>query len=175
MTIYEKLMHIQNELKVPKTHYNKFGDFYYRNAEDISEAVKPIAEKYSAVVFLNDELICESGRFYIKATASLISTDMANEEAPQIISVSALAREDESRKGMSAEQLTGSTSSYARKYALNALFNIDDSRDADNEEKGVLCDKCGKQITHPAAIELKRQGKPVICAECRKAQKEERI
>ncbi len=172
MTIYEKLMHIQNELKVPKTHYNRFGEYYYRNVDDILEALKPLAMKYNSVLFLTDELVCENGRFYIKAIASLISTDTSDEQSPQVISVSAVAREEDSRAKASFPQLTGSASSYARKYALNALFNIDDTKDVDSEEKGTFCDKCGKPITHPDALKLRAQGKPVVCSECRKAERQ---
>ncbi|MCR8690583.1 MULTISPECIES: ERF family protein [Campylobacter] len=120
-----ELLKIQTELKAPKTQFNKFGGYQYRSCEDIVEALKPLQEKYKCVVLLNDELVIIGDRYYIKATATIV-----NEKGDKL-SVSALAREPENKKGMDESQITGSSSSYARKYALNGLFAIDDTKDAD--------------------------------------------
>lgn len=134
MSIYEILQAIQSELKAPKTQYNKFGGYNYRNCEDILEAVKPICAKYKAVVILTDELVIIGERYYIKATAVLKSGE--NE-----ISTTAYAREEESKKGMDGSQVTGAASSYARKYALNGLFAIDDTKDSDTTNTGTEGEK----------------------------------
>lgn len=126
MNIYEKLLNIQTELKAPKNQYNDFGKYNYRNCEDILEAVKPLCAKHQAACVLTDEIVMLGDRFYVKATATLINT-----ENGERISNSASAREDATKKGMDGAQLTGSTSSYARKYALNGLFAIDDTKDSD--------------------------------------------
>lgn len=126
MTIHEKLAAIQNELKAPKNQYNDYGKFSYRNCEDILEAVKPLCEKNKVVLFLNDEVLFIQTRFYIKATATLMDLEGAG-----VIDVSAYAREEESKKGMDGSQVTGAASSYARKYALNGMFCIDDAKDSD--------------------------------------------
>ena len=128
-----KLVKIQSELKAPKGQVNKFGNYRYRSAEDIIEAAKPILHKYSCALLISDEIVQVSDRVYVKATAMLI--DEENEELP--IRVHGWAREEEVKKGMDAAQITGSASSYARKYALNGLFAIDDTKDADatNEHK----------------------------------------
>ena len=130
MNIYEKLSNIQNELKAPKSQFNKFGGYKYRSCEDILEAVKPICKKYGAVLVISDKLENIGDRYYIKAMAELIDTEEEN------VSVcnTAYAREEESKKGMDGSQITGTASSYARKYALNGLFNIDDTKDADTDE-----------------------------------------
>lgn len=121
-----KLMMIQSELKAPKNQRNNFGEYNYRNCEDILNALKPHLMRYKCVVLLTDDLVLIGDRFYIKATAKLVDTE-SNEE----IGVSAYAREDLQRKKMDGSQLTGSASSYARKYALNGLFAIDDTKDSD--------------------------------------------
>lgn len=121
-----KLMMIQSELKAPKTQTNNFGNYNYRSCEDILNALKQHLLTYKAIVLLSDELVMIGDRFYIKATAKLVDTE-SNEE----IGVSAYAREDLERKKMDGSQLTGSASSYARKYALNGLFAIDDTKDSD--------------------------------------------
>jgi len=113
---------IQQELKVPKNQFNNFGKYKYRNCEDILEAVKPLLG--SGELLLNDEVINVGDRYYIKATAIL-------REGESEISVSAYAREPENKKGMDDSQITGAASSYARKYALNGLFAIDDTKDSD--------------------------------------------
>lgn len=137
MNIYEKLSNIQNELKAPKGQFNKFGGYKYRSCEDILEAVKPICKKYGAVLVIADKLENIGDRYYIKATAILYDIeDKANEIGAEQSSISntAYAREEENKKGMDGSQITGTASSYARKYALNGLFNIDDTKDADTNE-----------------------------------------
>ena len=121
------LSKVQSELKAPKGQFNKFGNFSYRSCEDIIEAVKPILAKYSLILNINDEVVLIGDRFYIKATAKI--TDGVDE-----VSATAYAREPNEQKGMNESQITGSTSSYARKYALNGLLAIDDNKDADTME-----------------------------------------
>lgn len=131
MTIYEKLINVQNELKAPKSQYNSFGKYSYRNCEDILEALKPILLKHKAAVIITDEVVFIEGRFYIKATAKFIDI-----ESSEIIESVAYAREEESKKGMDGSQVTGASSSYARKYSLNGMFCIDDTKDADTLNTG---------------------------------------
>jgi hypothetical protein len=123
-----KLVKIQAELKAPKNQVNSFGKYKYRSAEDIIEAVKPILFKYETALLISDEIVQVADRVYVKATAMLI--DETNEEIP--VKVHGWAREEDVKKGMDAAQITGSASSYARKYALNGLFAIDDTKDADS-------------------------------------------
>ena len=124
MELTKKLINIQSTLNAPKNQRNSFGGYNYRSAEDILEALKPILKANACVVTISDEMVMLGNRFYVKATATL--TDGTNS-----ISTTAFAREEETKKGMDASQITGSTSSYARKYALNGLFAIDDNKDAD--------------------------------------------
>ena len=121
----KELVKIQSELKAPKNLFNKFGGYYYRSAEDILEALKPLLLKYDCLLTLKDEIILIGNRFYVRATASLRNSEGS------IVEVTAYAREEESKKGMDSSQITGAASSYARKYALNGLFLIDDQKDAD--------------------------------------------
>ena len=125
MSIHKELARIQQDLKAPKSQYNKHGKFWFRNCEDILEGLKPHLNGLTVIV--RDELVVIGSRFYVKATATL--SDGENE-----ISSTAYAREAEDQKGMQSAQLSGSTSSYARKYALNGLFLIDDSKDADSQD-----------------------------------------
>lgn len=129
MNIYEKLMNIQQELKAPKGQYNDFGKYKYRSCEDILESVKPLLEKYKVTIILTDKLEQIGERYYIKAKAILIDTETNNS-----IENTAYAREEETKKGMDGSQITGTSSSYARKYALNGLLLIDDTKDADTDE-----------------------------------------
>ena len=123
------IIFIQNELKAPKGQFNSFGRYKYRSCEDILEAVKPLLHKYSCSLNISDEIVMVGDRFYIKATATL------RKDTGEVVSASAAyAREDESKKGMDGAQVTGAASSYARKYALNGLFCIDDTKDADTDE-----------------------------------------
>ena len=128
--IYEKLMNVQQELKAPKNQYNSIGEYKYRSCEDILEAVKPLLKKNKLTLQINDTIVPASEtRFYIKATAKLI--DVESEAA---IENTAFAREVDDKKKLDGSQLTGVSSSYARKYALNGLFLIDDTKDADTDE-----------------------------------------
>lgn len=129
ISIYSKLLSIQNELKAPKNQYNKFGKYNYRSCEDILEAIKPLCLKYGAVVLIDDYVSQIGERFYVKTKASLIDIDTQEE-----VYACAYARESENKKGMDSAQVTGATSSYARKYALNGLFCIDDTKDVDTQE-----------------------------------------
>lgn len=129
-TIHEKLVAIQSELKAPKGQTNAFGKYKYRSCEDILEALKPLLKEQSMTLLLSDEVITIGGRFYVKATATVWGTDKS-QETPISLSVTAYAREEETKKGMDGAQITGAASSYARKYALNGLFCIDDTKDAD--------------------------------------------
>lgn len=131
MAIYEKLLSVQSELKAPKNQTNNFGRYNYRSCEDILEAVKPILKKEKCVVIVNDEIEQVDNRFYVKATVSLVDV-----ESGEIIASSAYAREEENKKGMDSSQVTGASSSYARKYALNGLFAIDDTKDGDVTNSG---------------------------------------
>ena len=128
MSIYETLSHIQVELKAPKNLYNSFGRYKYRNAESILEAAKPLCAKYGCTLTVSDEVILIGSRYYIKATATVRDKD------GNAASATALAREDETKKGMDGAQITGTASSYSRKYALNGLFCIDDTKDPDSDE-----------------------------------------
>ena len=123
----DALQKIQAELKAPKGQYNSFGKYAYRSAEDILEAVKPLLKKNKAELILSDEIVEVGGRIYVKATA------MLNADGEKAV-VNAYAREPEQKKGMDESQITGTASSYARKYALNGLFLIDDTKDADTDE-----------------------------------------
>ena len=124
----ESLRKVQSELKAPKSQYNSFGKYSYRSCEDILEAVKPLLDKYEATVSITDDVVLVGDRVYVKATATFIDKD------GKVIQSSAFAREPLVRKGMDEAQVTGATSSYARKYALNGLFLIDDNKDADTDE-----------------------------------------
>ena len=163
--VYKKLLAIQNELKAPKTQYNNFGKYKYRNCEDILEALKPILAKNMATITISDDIVPAGERFYVKATAKITDT-----ESGESIETTAFAREEDSKKGMDGSQLTGSSSSYARKYALNGLFAIDDTKDADfqaeerseykkafadyykHELKEALENYCKKAGTNPAEV-----------------------
>lgn len=129
-TFTEKVIEVQKNLKAPKSQYNTYGKYKYRSAEDILNSVKPLLVDVGLLLTIQDELIHEGARYYIKATAIL--TDGTNH-----LPVSAFAREDEIKKGMDGSQITGTASSYARKYALNGLFCIDDTKDADATNDGT--------------------------------------
>ena len=129
MTIYEKLSAIQVKLNAPKKQYNSYGKYNYRSCEDILEGLKPHLEETKTAVTVNDEIVLIGERYYVKATATLHDC-----ESDKSVSNTAYAREELTKKGMDASQITGSTSSYARKYALNGLFCIDDVKDADTRD-----------------------------------------
>ena len=127
MNVYEKLMQVQTKLRAPKSNYNSFGKYSYRSCEDILEALKPLLAEVGAIVNVTDEIKLIGDRYYVEATASFIDT-----ETGERMIAKASAREAETKKGMDDSQVTGSVSSYARKYALNGLFAIDDNKDADS-------------------------------------------
>lgn len=156
LTLREKLMMIQVELKAPKNLYNKFGNYSYRNAEGIQEALKPLEKKYGVATVISDEIVEVAGRVYVKATATIFNCD--NEQS---IEVTAYAREASDKKGMDDAQLTGATSSYARKYALNALFLLDDTKDADSDEyhEQVSASKAEPKPKTEKAVEQKEEQK----------------
>ena len=193
MTIQEKLANVQKNLKANKSQYNEFGKYNYRSCEDILEAVKPLLSENGLTLTLSDDIVQVGNRIYVKATALLMSSmdGMA-------LSVSSFAREDESKKGMDCCQVTGAASSYARKYALNGLFCIDDAKDSDatndgkKEEKleekivplkpSFVCEECGHELKpytdangKPVSLRAhaerssKKFGK-VLCLDCIKAQ-----
>lgn len=180
----------QSELKAPKNQYNSFGKYNYRSCEDILEAAKPINKKHGLVLLLTDKPVCIGQRYYIEATARLYDI-----ESEQFIEATASARESDTKKGMDDSQVTGTASSYARKYALNGLYNIDDTKDADtdaykkqtttnttaaNEYKCGDCGKpfeafrdptSGKTFTPAEVFQMakKRNADGVArCADCRK-------
>ena len=128
-TIYEKLLAVQNELKAPKDKRNNFGGYNFRSCEGILEAVKPLLQEQGLMLTIKDEVVNIGDRYYVRATV-LLDDISSNGE----IAITALAREEEAKKGMDASQITGTASSYARKYALNGLFLIDDTKDADTDE-----------------------------------------
>ena len=139
MNIHEKLGAIQHELKTPKTQFNSFGKYHYRTCEDILEAVKPLLHRYNATLTIKDDIVLVGERYYVKATATLYNTKATETEDGffnNSISNTAFAREELSKAGMDGSQITGSASSYARKYALNGLFAIDDTKDADTTNTG---------------------------------------
>ena len=148
--ILKKTFDIQQELKVPKNQRNTFGNYNFRNCEDIMEASKPICAKHNCLLTCSDELIQVGDRYYVKATATLFDID--SEES---ISTSACAREEETKKGMDASQITGASSSYARKYALNGLLQLDDNKDADTNEYKKQQNKGNQKST------VKKVDKPV--------------
>lgn len=127
--VFEKLNAVQSKMKAPKNLYNSFGKYKYRNAEGILEAFKPYGKEYGLVLLLKDSIEEIGGRVYVKATATLYDI-----EDRTSVEVTAYARESEEKKGMDASQVTGATSSYARKYCLNGLFLLDDTKDADTDE-----------------------------------------
>lgn len=177
MGVYAKLMAVQSELKAPKGQYNSFGKYKYRSCEDILEAVKPILAKHKAVVTITDDIEIIGERYYVKATANFIDV-----ETGECLSVKASAREEKEKKGMDGSQVTGASSSYARKYALNGLFCIDDTKDSDStnthgqDEKpkakkqqeqtppGIPCTVCGKMLTVEYANKSKDYYGTVICS-----------
>jgi len=121
-----KLLKVQSELRAPKNQYNSFGKYKYRNAEDILEAVKPLLLREGLLLNISDEIIMIGDRYYVKSTVTV--TDVDTKES--VVSTS-YAREEEAKKGMDGSQITGASSSYARKYALNGMFAIDDNKDSD--------------------------------------------
>lgn len=144
----KNLSKIQNEVNVKKGRYNKFGGYYYRSCEDILQAAKEVCNKYGCYVNVTDSIEYIEGRFYVKATAKVVDIETGESEK-----ATAYAREEESKKGMDGSQLTGATSSYARKYALCGLFAIDDSIDIDslNETQGNEGKAANKKSSKPSS------------------------
>lgn len=142
----KELISIQSELKAPKTQFNKFGGYKYRKAEDILEAVKPLLAKQKCTLIITDDIVLVGNRIYVKATATI-----KNEKGESETSTG-WAREEETKKGMDGSQITGASSSYARKYALNGLFAIDDNADSDttNDEQHQSAQQQA-QIQQPTA------------------------
>ena len=142
MGVNEKLLAVQTELKAPKNQYNSFGKYKYRSCEDILEGVKPVLAKNKATLVVSDDIVQVGERFYVEAIAKFIDIETGDS-----IQNTAFARESDDKKGMDAAQVTGATSSYARKYALNGLFLIDDTKDADTDEYANQQNKAAKKNT----------------------------
>lgn len=181
MGVYAKLLEIQQALKAPKGQRNDFGKYNYRSCEDIVEAVKPLLGEQKAVLTISDEIKMVGDRYYIFATAAIVDA-----ETGEKVEVTAQAREADSKKGMDPSQVTGATSSYARKYALNGLLAIDDTKDADAQVPGLpKCEMCGGDITadilgdgklyspDQIARATKKQTGQQICSECMRKLKHE--
>lgn len=145
MNLRQKLMRIQTELKAPKNLYNSFGKYKYRNAEGIQEALKPLEAQYNVTTVIKDEIVEIAGRVYVRAVVTLMDCD-----SEEFIQAQAYAREADAKKGMDEAQVTGATSSYARKYALNALFLLDDTKDVDSEEYQTQSKQEPKKATSKA-------------------------
>jgi len=162
--IYQKLCAVQSALKAPKSQFNKFGNYAYRKAEDILEAVKPLLAAQGCVLNCTDELVLIGDRYYIKATATITAVEDGSQ-----VSATAFAREEEEKKGMDGSQVTGASSSYARKYALNGLFCIDDTADSDTTnvgDKAAQSDKAPAKAPKTAAAAKKApEGTAVKAAE----------
>lgn len=150
------LTDIQNELKAPKGRYNSFGKYNYRSCEDILEAVKPILKKHGATLTIRDDMVEVGGRVYVKAIAQF---HVFGEKGSVIegAEVTAFAREADEKKGMDASQITGTASSYARKYALNGLFLIDDTKDADTDEYANQQNQAKQQKQTEKQQDVKKQ------------------
>lgn len=158
-TVFAKLTAVQTKLKAPKNQFNKFGNYKYRSCEDILEALKPVLREENASVFISDSIEPIEGRFYVKSTATFIDS-----ETGETVSNTAYAREPESKKGSDESQITGASSSYARKYALNGLFLIDDTKDEDTEERA------NERASRAKKAEPKREAEPPKKAEAVKAE-----
>lgn len=150
MSLKEKLIRIQQELKAPKGQFNSFGKYKYRSCEDILEAVKPLLDKYQVALTLSDEITEVGSRIYVRATANLFDGE-SDEHYTNV----AWAREDDVKKGMDGSQITGTASSYARKYCLNGLFLIDDTKDADTDEYQKQNNGSGDKISPTKVKALK--------------------
>lgn len=162
--VREKLAAVQKVLKAPKNQYNSFGKYSYRSCEDILEAAKPLCVDNGLVLTISDEITLVGNRVYVKATATVADT-----ESGEAISVSGMAREAEDKKGMDPAQLTGATSSYARKYALGGLFALDDTKDADatnDHGKGNAPAQAVVEKAQAAGVPVEKEYK---CCDCGKA------
>ena len=185
--IYKKLLTVQQKLKVPKSQYNDFAKFNYRSCEDVLETLKPLLEETNTTIIFTDAILNIGLRFYVESTLTFLDI-----ETGEKIETKAYAREDEMKKGMDGSQITGSCSSYARKYALNALFCIDDTKDSDAINKGDTpkthenvpktqaiskptntsntekCEACGAEISSKVATYSMTKFKKKLCFECQK-------
>lgn len=150
MNIYEKLGIIQSKLKAPKGQYNSFGKYKYRSCEDILEAVKPLLVETKTVLCITDQMEVVGDRIYVRAETHLKD---AEDSSSEIVTV-AYAREEESKKGMDSSQVTGAASSYARKYALNGLFCIDDNKDSDSTNTGEKEKTSGRKVESAKETEM---------------------
>ena len=150
LNLTQRLLNAQSELKAPKGQYNNFGKYKYRSAEDILEAVKPINAKHGVLLTITDEPVLVGDWHYIKATATIT-------DGTESIVVTAYARESLNKKGMDDSQITGTASSYARKYALNGLYLIDDTKDADTDEYRNQGNKAPKSATQAEIGNLKKE------------------
>ncbi len=159
MNIYEKLLAVQQELKAPKGQYNNFGKYKYRSCEDILEAVKPILGKNKSAIYISDSVQDHGDRHYIEAAVSFVDC-----ETGESLTVKSSAREEDNKKGMDASQVSGAASSYARKYALNGLLCIDDTRDSDATNTH---DKDSKSSTkNQKDVEQNDLPAAVCCTDC---------
>jgi len=168
LTLREKLLNIQLELKAPKSQRNTFGNYNYRSCEDILEALKPLLGKYKVVLTIGDQMVKLGDRYYVKTQVEIKDVDGDN-----TMFVNAYAREEETKKGMDGSQITGAASSYARKYALNGLFGIDDTKDSDttnkHDEKAVPQtkeDKAFDETLDSMGDDLKEEGPSIKCPVC---------
>ncbi len=167
--MYKKLSKIQSELKAPKSQFNNFGKYNYRNCEDILEAVKPLLAKEELVLNITDEIVLIGDRYYVKATATIY-------DGNNKIETSAFAREADNKKGMDESQVTGAASSYARKYALNGLFCIDDTKDADTANKqDNIQDKADNKTTSAQIFDELENGSDRPIDEAEKKMLKEKI
>ncbi len=162
MSLYDKLVAIQSELKVQKGQWNDYGKYHYRSCENILEAVKPLCAAHGTLLIITDEVEHINGRFYVKANAMLTDT-----ETGERLTVSAFAREPETKKGMDECQITGTASSYARKYALNGLFCIDDTKDADTDEYAAQTGQVKKEQVEPKRDEKPKPTPPPAVVKCK--------
>ena len=173
--IYTKLLAVQQALKAPKDQFNDFGKYKYRSCENILESVKPLLAENALALTLTDEIVPVGDRIYVRATAKLFDTEAT--DSMDFVTVSAYAREEDTKKGMDASQVTGAASSYARKYALNGLFCIDDTKDSDftnqtpketpkETDFQPKCADCGAYITDRVHdFSVKKYGRP-LCRNC---------
>lgn len=180
MTLVTKLLKVQTMIKAPKKQFNSFGNYKYRSCEDILEAVKPLLDEQGLLMTIKDEIVFIGNRFYVKAIAAIT-------DGTDIIETYALAREEEIKTGRDGSQITGAASSYARKYCLNGLFLIDDTKDADTDENRIeqenkekeqvksatqqnnnklKCCNCGTDITSAVSEYSMKNFKQPLCKVC---------
>lgn len=156
----EKLMEVQSELKAPKGQFNSFGKYKYRSCEDVLEALKPLLKKEGLILIITDDIRMIGDRFYIQANVTLTDT-----ETGDVLNCSAFAREEESKKGMDGSQVTGAASSYARKYALNGMFCIDDNKDFDDPANDQNKNKKPSQEIQPNVAQPQQHRLPILTIE----------